>query len=1146
MDSQEVGVLLEDCLRAATAQQPTQPGEAARLSYCRYRDSLCAELASLLQEAMEMKWPFVPEKWQYKQSVSAKDKTNLTDLISQHLPQLLALLKASIVAQEASWALAVVFLVDRFLYWTDESSRLLKITKLLHRRHPDTPVAPQLVIRQARVYLNSGKLQKAEYILSSLINNSGATGCWVYHSESDKALVQAVSVQVRGLALQKLGLWLGAAELIWASLVGYYALPQPDKKGIGMSLGILANILVSMNDEDFHAFRTNPDIDLSSLGNQSHRLLSAAEAAKIAVVYSQYTSLFVLTHVATQGTCLLSYSFSVECPSSERRSFLLQAREAFEIGLLTKAEGELVTSKQELHTFLKAAYSLTVTHKWLGTPAEVLTQATQACQKALAHFYDYCNANSQERDGLCAEIMHLIAQVKRLLQVEPFPNPDRGSFIPDSYRNIKDRPVNFTLGGFSQIMGRFQKYHASLCETTDADCRRKKEGTDGARLCITALGTTIGTLNTECTTENCKVPKDIPMGEQPRQKASNSSATHPPQMLDLCTTLGSTDNLGSSWQNLSLSSSGSPRPSSSGYTGSSVCANTPKANVSNQSYLTTEVDDDDGSDSILESTDKNKKRDDAGHRTGVSSQTAPRPSTNVTSSSNTGSDSEKFEVIEAAIETLGSEDDWIPDVSGSQKPSGTRGATQSLSQLTLGTSSTSLNDSFGSQSSWEKISPTNSNPQPTGQSKPGTGLGSKPLGSDESFSLMETLDSETSDSANDPKHTSATSGGEFGASSKPQPLQTFDADPNAETEMDSLPVEPEPAAKNPYTTPQPNLKQSVPEQCASTETSSESSFEMLEAKEIGHPRSELTSPEEVTLTHRKNPLCYSCLKHSIVGSGVPERRYLLTQQDYHALLAGVCHECLLKRLQSDKTQFKLKQYRIAYSALHLKFSRATGLWTARETCVYVGEPMGMQGKQRAALWVQFLHQEERLSNYVGKDYLKPKEMQFHLKDVERQMTAQYYVTEFNKSLYDREVMAQIFFIPSEALLILHEDEIVGCVTVEPYMLGDFVKLTNNTVKKDKRFQATEYGIAFGHFTYLFSDCQEVVVDLQGWVTANGKGLTYLTDPQIHSSKTPRGPSNFANRGLRYFLEEQHGPECNGICQLLKLPPVARLPHTQKL
>lgn len=132
------------------------------------------------------------------------------------------------------------------------------------------------------------------------------------------------------------------------------------------------------------------------------------------------------------------------------------------------------------------------------------------------------------------------------------------------------------------------------------------------------------------------------------------------------------------------------------------------------------------------------------------------------------------------------------------------------------------------------------------------------------------------------------------------------------------------------------------------------------------------------------------------------------------------------------------------------------------------------------------------------------------------------------------------------------------------MLGDFVKLTNNTVEKDMRFQATKYGLAFGHFTYLFSDHKEVVVDLQGasvplitdsflltvavnsltslffltgWVTANGKGLTYLTDPQIHSTKTSKGKGNFADTGLGYFLKEQHGPECNDICHLLKLRPV---------
>nr|XP_020471920.1 alpha-protein kinase 1 isoform X3 [Monopterus albus] len=1068
MDSQEVGDLLEECLRAA-APQSNLPTEPERLNYCSCRDSLCAELASLLQEAMEMKWPFVPEKWQYKQAVNADDKNNLSELISKHLSQLLALLKASIMAQEACVALAVVFLVDRFLYWTDESSRLLKITKLLHRRHRDAPVAPQLVIRQARVYLNSGKLQKAEYILSSLINNNGATGCWVYHSESDKALVQAVSVQVRGMILQKLGLCLEAAELIWASLVGYYSLPQPDKKGIGTSLGILANILVSMNDEDFHAFRTNPDIELSLLGDGSHRLLSAAQAAKMAVVYSQYTSLYVMTNVATQGTCLLSYSFSVECPDSQRQSFLLQAREAFEIGLLTKAEHELVTSKQELHTLLKAAYSLTVTHRWLGTPPEVVAQATQACQKALAIFYDYCHADTQDRDNLCAEIMHLVAQVKLLLRVEPFLNLDKGSFIPDTYRNIKHTSVNFTLESFSKVMQRFQKYHASLCETPSSNCKGTKDELDGRGLCITALGTTIGTLNTECSTEARKVPKDTPKGGETQQRGSNSSLLHSPQKPDMCTTLGSTDELGSSWQSLSLSSSGSPQPGSSGYTRGSATEH--EASVGNQSCLTTEVDE-----SMLQSTHRNKKQNSHGL--------------------------------------------------SSQKPSVAEGVPHSLSQLNLKTSSSSFSDSFSSQSSWEKVSadlsfPANRKPQPNSLSKAGSDECSKSPDSDGSFFLLETLDSETSDSPQDPKYKSHTSGRQYGASSKPPP----NGAPDMNTEIDSVFVKP--AIKNSFATPEPNLPQ-----CTSTE----SSFEMLEEN---HQHSEAPSTENANVPQRKNPLCYSCLKHN---TAVPKRQYSLSHQDYQALLAGVCHECLLKRLHSNKTQFKLKEHRTAYSALHLKFSKASELWTAKETCVYIGEPMGMEGKQRTAIWVQFLHQEERLSSYVGKDYLKPKQIQFHLKDVERQMTAQYYVNEFNKSLYDKEVMAQIFFIPSEALLILSGNEIVGCVTVEPYMLGDFVKLTNNTGKKDKSFQATEYGLAFGHFTYLFSDCQEVVVDLQGWVTANGKGLTYLTDPQIHSTKTPRGPSNFADRGLRYFLEEQHGAECNGICQLLKLPPVVRQPH----
>lgn len=36
-----------------------------------------------------MKWPFAPEKWQYKQALSASDKTNLNDLVAKHIAPLL-------------------------------------------------------------------------------------------------------------------------------------------------------------------------------------------------------------------------------------------------------------------------------------------------------------------------------------------------------------------------------------------------------------------------------------------------------------------------------------------------------------------------------------------------------------------------------------------------------------------------------------------------------------------------------------------------------------------------------------------------------------------------------------------------------------------------------------------------------------------------------------------------------------------------------------------------------------------------------------------------------------------------------------------------------------------------------------------------
>lgn len=415
-------------------------------------------------------------------------------------------------------------------------------------------------------------------------------------------------------------------------------------------------------------------------------------------------------------------------------------------------------------------------------------------------------------------------------------------------------------------MQRYQKYLSSLRETTNSNCKGSKDQIDGARLCITALGTTVGTLNTVCSTEACSLSKDTSKGEGPQQEASNAPLLSQ-HMPDLCSTLGSTDSLGSSWQNFSLSSSGSPRPSGGGDKGSRAIIH--EANTSNQSCLTTE--DDDRSGSMQGSSDKNKKRD------FVSSSTVPRSEIPGTSSSSSSHDSEKFEVIEAAIETLDTD---------------AEGAVQSLSQLQLRTSSSSLSDSFGSQSSWEKISadlnsPTYRKPQTPNIAKGGI---CKLPESNGSFSLMGTLDSESSNSARNPMLTNRTSGLECGDMSKPRPLNTT-PDAIINSMVDST----------------------LPERCATTETSTENSFEILEVNQSVKSHDEVASAESVIVAQRKNPWCRSCLQHSSVGAAAPGTQYLLSQEDYFSLLAGVCHECLLKRLHSDKMQFKLKSYETAHS-----------------------------------------------------------------------------------------------------------------------------------------------------------------------------------------------------------------------------------------
>ncbi|MXQ81566.1 hypothetical protein E5288_WYG011880 [Bos mutus] len=1156
------------------------------------------------------------------------DKANHDCKITRLAMALQASLKASILARDCATAAAIVFLSDRLLYGLDVSGQLLQVAKALHRLQPATPIAPQVVIRQARISMHAGKLLKAEYILSSLISNNGATGTWLYRNESDKVLVQSVCIQIRGQILQKLGMWYEAAELIWASIMGYLTLPQPDKKGISTSLGILADIFVSMSKKDYEKFKSNPDINLGLLKEFDHHLLSAAEACKLAAAFSPYTPLFVLTAMNIRGTCLLSYSSSEDCPPGMKNSYLYEAKEAFEIGLLTKKRDEPVTGRQELHSFLKAAFGLTTVHQRLYGEMETVRTASQLCSEAMGKLYTFSNSSrSQEREAVSQEIMSVITRVKEQLQVQSFSNLDDKSYVPEGFKRGLEKPILHGQVDFPKILEAYSQHHTSVCELFESTCGNNKNKQKGMKtgVCITDLKTetqntdTVSAMEDKAHFEKGRVISSSRMAMNSQEKLrragrrnwAGSDAFRVSVDEDVETEAESTDhsNGGGAVLNKSLSDSLSSSSWSqlSGYKSSTsweevnyhVDDMSAGRELSKEGHLvdtqcSTALSDEqevNGASraehplsSELHGLSLQVPRDDRLE----SSQCQLHKSTPLAT----------FPPLSTTGTSLASGGGWFKGGMQEVENVGSRNTSAHSRPLFCSASWTSDSgwpknmttypsiqeeETFETIGEFQEINgdaKDGDEEEKREEIKGGTGPPFKdsPCWVDPEGKIAERAEDvpvgfhsvvdESLDKSSMVACNSYTphwlvenpNSGKNGLSVKEQGI-----DPDASTVDEESPLLGSAdvhttstcGSLRPCTWKQPHVHGAqIPSSSVSRKTSTPVlSEDCTTTEEANEPGNLLNCSQNSSLSSSwwlksraissgssegENPWSFLNSSGSSFVSlpGMTKQAILeartLQPDDFEKLLAGVRHDWLFQRLEHTGL-FKSRQLHGAHSALLLKYSKKSELWTAQETVVYLGDYLHVtkKGRQRNAFWVHHLHQEETLGRYVGKEYKEQKGLWHHFTDVERQMTAQHYVTEFNKRLYEQKIHTQIFYIPSSVLLILEGKTIKGCVSVEPYMLGEFVKLSNNTKVVKTEYKATEYGLAYGHFSYEFSNHRDVVVDLQGWVTGNGKGLIYLTDPQIHSVDQKDVTTNFGKKGIFYFFNNQH-VECNEICHRLSL------------
>ncbi len=94
-----------------------------------------------------------------------------------------------------------------------------------------------------------------------------------------------------------------------------------------------------------------------------------------------------------------------------------------------------------------------------------------------------------------------------------------------------------------------------------------------------------------------------------------------------------------------------------------------------------------------------------------------------------------------------------------------------------------------------------------------------------------------------------------------------------------------------------------------------------------------------------------------------------------------------------------------------------------------------------------------------------------------------------------------------------------------------------TTTNEEQVNHTDYIQAFTHFTYLFTNKEAMVCDLQGVYNADMVPPTFeLTDPAIHyRSKSGKsnvfGRTDAGERGMDLFFKTH---KCNRVCKLMKL------------
>ncbi|XP_031574980.1 alpha-protein kinase 1-like isoform X2 [Actinia tenebrosa] len=377
------------------------------------------KLQRLVQDAEENAWPFVPEKWQFIQNVGKEENYNVKELLTSRnihvgflteLQILQECLYHAYVEENFKKMAALVLVLDRFLYWQGEGKIAMDIVDHIQSRSPQTAIAPQLVIRRVRFMKSNGSLQEAEETLNRLLQAKSRIGQWKYRKEDDFHLVSGVCVQIKGEIQYRLGLWSKGAALLIQSLGFFGSLPQPDKKGLASSYGLLSLCLRNMTVQDYAVLAQTFGLF------QCHPLLAAYFSGQEAAKMSVYAPMLFLRNICQAGEVLLEF-LNLIPDKNEKQHLLKIAIEDLKDSIQAHQSYASLTSREQFYLLVCAVYKISLALFQIGSNED--KEKGMKLKDLSTELYEhYCS--SSDRVSITKTVIGVVDQCLSLLGLQAF------------------------------------------------------------------------------------------------------------------------------------------------------------------------------------------------------------------------------------------------------------------------------------------------------------------------------------------------------------------------------------------------------------------------------------------------------------------------------------------------------------------------------------------------------------------------------------------------------------------------------------------------------------------------------------------------------------------------------------------------------